>query len=130
MIGRVLSDEFFENRDWPVASAVAILILLLLVIPIMLFQRLAAARARGCQVRSRGLFARTMPWFWDLIFLYAADPLDDGVLVQQFAPGDGMGCSALAQRSSGTCALAAQRVRFWPQRGSRSASRWSRPVPR
>jgi len=40
MIGRVLSDEFFENRDWPVASAVAILVLLVLVIPIMLFQRL------------------------------------------------------------------------------------------
>jgi len=40
MIGRVLSDEFFENRDWPVASAVAILALLLLVVPIMLFQRL------------------------------------------------------------------------------------------
>jgi putrescine transport system permease protein len=38
MIGRVLSDEFFENRDWPVASAVAILVLLALVIPIMLFQ--------------------------------------------------------------------------------------------
>jgi putrescine transport system permease protein len=40
MIGRVLSDEFFENRDWPVASAVAILILLLLIVPILLFQRL------------------------------------------------------------------------------------------
>ena len=39
MIGRVLSDEFFENRDWPVASAVAILMLLVLVVPIMLFQR-------------------------------------------------------------------------------------------
>jgi putrescine transport system permease protein len=39
MIGRVLSDEFFENRDWPVASAVAIAILLLLVAPIVLFQR-------------------------------------------------------------------------------------------
>jgi putrescine transport system permease protein len=38
MIGRVLSDEFFENRDWPVASAVAILILLALVVPIMLLQ--------------------------------------------------------------------------------------------
>jgi len=38
MIGRVLSDEFFENRDWPIASAVAILMLALLVIPIMLFQ--------------------------------------------------------------------------------------------
>jgi putrescine transport system permease protein len=43
MIGRVLSDEFFENRDWPVASAVAILVLLLLVIPIMWFQRLERA---------------------------------------------------------------------------------------
>jgi putrescine transport system permease protein len=39
MIGRVLSDEFFENRDWPVASAVAIVVLLLLLIPIVIFQR-------------------------------------------------------------------------------------------
>jgi putrescine transport system permease protein len=39
MIGRVLSDEFFENRDWPVASAVAIAMLVLLVLPIALFQR-------------------------------------------------------------------------------------------
>jgi putrescine transport system permease protein len=40
MIGRVLSDEFFENRDWPVASAVAIVMLVLLVVPIVLLQRL------------------------------------------------------------------------------------------
>jgi putrescine transport system permease protein len=39
MIGRVLSDEFFANRDWPLASSVAILMLLLLVVPIVLFQR-------------------------------------------------------------------------------------------
>ena len=39
MIGRVLWDEFFENRDWPVASAVAIVMLVLLVVPIMLLQR-------------------------------------------------------------------------------------------
>jgi putrescine transport system permease protein len=39
MIGRVLSDEFFANRDWPVASAVAVLMLVLLVVPIVLFQR-------------------------------------------------------------------------------------------
>lgn len=38
MIGRVLSNEFFENRDWPVASAVAIFILVLLMVPLMLFQ--------------------------------------------------------------------------------------------
>ncbi|HEV3285857.1 MAG TPA: ABC transporter permease subunit [Steroidobacteraceae bacterium] len=40
MIGRVLSDEFFENRDWPVASAVAILVLLVLIVPILLLQRI------------------------------------------------------------------------------------------
>jgi putrescine transport system permease protein len=39
MIGRVLSDEFFENRDWPVASAVAMLILIILLGPIVAFQR-------------------------------------------------------------------------------------------
>jgi putrescine transport system permease protein len=39
MIGRVLSDEFFENRDWPLASAVAVLMLLVLVAPILMFQR-------------------------------------------------------------------------------------------
>jgi putrescine transport system permease protein len=38
MIGRVLSDEFFSNRDWPVAGSVAILMLLMLIVPIMLFQ--------------------------------------------------------------------------------------------
>ncbi len=39
MIGRVLYDEFFTNRDWPLASAVATVLLLLLVLPMMLFQR-------------------------------------------------------------------------------------------
>jgi len=39
MIGRVLFDEFFTNRDWPLASAVATVLLVLLVLPMMLFQR-------------------------------------------------------------------------------------------
>ena len=39
MIGKVLWEEFFSNRDWPVASAVAVILLALLVIPIVLFQR-------------------------------------------------------------------------------------------
>lgn len=38
MIGRVLWDEFFGNRDWPVASAVAVAFLVLLVGPIALYQ--------------------------------------------------------------------------------------------
>ncbi len=39
MIGKVLWEEFFNNRDWPVASAVAVVLLLILIIPIILFQR-------------------------------------------------------------------------------------------
>ncbi|OAN72880.1 putrescine/spermidine ABC transporter permease [Sulfitobacter sp. EhC04] len=39
MIGKILWEEFFNNRDWPVASAVAVVLLLILVIPIVLFQR-------------------------------------------------------------------------------------------
>ncbi len=38
MIGQVLSDEFFKNRDWPMASVVAIAVLILLVVPLMIFQ--------------------------------------------------------------------------------------------
>jgi len=38
MIGRVLWNEFFANRDWPMASAVAIALLLFLVVPMMIFQ--------------------------------------------------------------------------------------------
>jgi putrescine transport system permease protein len=37
MIGKVLWDEFFNNRDWPVASAVSTVMLLLLLVPIMVF---------------------------------------------------------------------------------------------
>jgi putrescine transport system permease protein len=42
MIGKVLWQEFFNNRDWPVASAVAIVMLLLLLLPITLFHRYQA----------------------------------------------------------------------------------------
>ena len=39
MIGKTLYEEFFNNRDWPVASAVAVVLLLILIIPIILFQK-------------------------------------------------------------------------------------------
>lgn len=39
MIGKVLWEEFFSNRDWPVASAVAVILLAILIIPIVLFLR-------------------------------------------------------------------------------------------
>ena len=48
LIGRVLFDEFFVNRDWPLASSVAIVLLLLLVVPIVFYQR-NQARDVGAQ---------------------------------------------------------------------------------
>jgi putrescine transport system permease protein len=42
LIGRVLWTEFFQNRDWPLASALAIVLLLALVVPIAVFQARAA----------------------------------------------------------------------------------------
>ncbi len=40
MIGRILWNEFFENRDWPAASAVAIVLLLILLVPILWHERM------------------------------------------------------------------------------------------
>ena len=40
MIGRVLWTEFFSNRDWPVAAAVAVAMLAVILIPLLLFQRI------------------------------------------------------------------------------------------
>lgn len=39
-VGRVLWQEFFQNRDWPLAAALAVALLVLLILPIRLFQRL------------------------------------------------------------------------------------------
>ena len=39
LIGRVLWQEFFNNRDWPVASAVAVVMLTMLMVPIVWFYR-------------------------------------------------------------------------------------------
>ncbi len=48
MIGKTMWSEFFNNRDWPVASAVAIILLLLLVVPIAIFQN-AQAKAQEAE---------------------------------------------------------------------------------
>lgn len=44
MIGRTLWSEFFGNRDWPLASAVAVVLLAFLVGPILLYRRAEARR--------------------------------------------------------------------------------------
>ena len=40
MIGQTLWLEFFTNKDWPVASAVAVILLYLLLVPLLLYDRL------------------------------------------------------------------------------------------
>ena len=46
MIGKTLWDEFFHNRDWPMASTVAVILLIVLVVPVVFFQN-AQQRARA-----------------------------------------------------------------------------------
>lgn len=50
MIGRALWDEFFINRDWPVASAVAVVLLMILVVPMMWFQKTQSKLSDGEQI--------------------------------------------------------------------------------
>jgi putrescine transport system permease protein len=40
MIGQTLWTEFFGNKDWPIASAIAIVLLCVLVVPMSLYERL------------------------------------------------------------------------------------------
>lgn len=47
MIGKVLWQEFFNNRDWPVASALAVVMLAILIVPIILFNRNQAKEMEG-----------------------------------------------------------------------------------
>jgi putrescine transport system permease protein len=47
MIGQTLWTEFFSNRDWPVASAIAIALLMLLLVPILSYERLQQRSLEG-----------------------------------------------------------------------------------
>jgi putrescine transport system permease protein len=47
MIGRTLWSEFFSNRDWPLASAVAVVLLVILVVPIVIYRDVEARRVEA-----------------------------------------------------------------------------------
>ncbi|MGB8141193.1 MAG: ABC transporter permease subunit [Pseudolabrys sp.] len=47
MIGQTLWTEFFANRDWPVASAIAITLLALLLVPMLFYERLQQRSLEG-----------------------------------------------------------------------------------
>ncbi len=43
-VGKVIWNEFFHNRDWPVASAITIVLTFTFVIPVMVIQRIVAKK--------------------------------------------------------------------------------------
>jgi putrescine transport system permease protein len=47
MIGQTLWIEFFSNRDWPAASAVAVVLLGLLLVPIVIYQHRQMRQLEG-----------------------------------------------------------------------------------
>jgi putrescine transport system permease protein len=49
MIGQTVWLEFFSNRDWPVASALAVVLLALLLVPMILYERLQQRQLQGMQ---------------------------------------------------------------------------------
>jgi putrescine transport system permease protein len=50
MIGKLLWTDFFNQRDWPKASAVAIALLLVLIVPLVWFQRRQARDAEAARL--------------------------------------------------------------------------------
>jgi len=49
MVGQTLWLEFFTNKDWPVASAAAVVLLVLLVAPLLLYERLQRRQLEAAQ---------------------------------------------------------------------------------
>jgi putrescine transport system permease protein len=47
MVGQTLWTEFFSNRDWPVASAIAVALLIVLLGPILIYERLQRRAIEG-----------------------------------------------------------------------------------
>ncbi|MGO4712300.1 ABC transporter permease [Bradyrhizobium sp. 2TAF24] len=49
MIGQTLWLEFFTNKDWPVASAIAVVLLLVLLVPLLVYEKLQRRQLDGAR---------------------------------------------------------------------------------
>lgn len=49
MLGRVLWSEFFQNRDWPLAAAIAVVLLAILLVPIVALREIEARRQEAAR---------------------------------------------------------------------------------
>ncbi len=70
MIGQTLWMEFFSNRDWPVASAIAVALLVLLVVPIVFYERLQRRQLEGISLMQRTSVFNIVTVALGLAFLY------------------------------------------------------------
>jgi hypothetical protein len=127
MIGRVLWDEFFNNRDWPMASAVAIVMLMLLIVPILIFNRVQqreAGREADMSSRQARRHAGSVLGCWaSRSCTCRSHP--DHLLVQRVAAGHGV-VGLLAE----VVRRAAATSRCSARRGSASRSRSGPRPPR
>ena len=96
MIGRVLWDEFFSNRAWPVASAVAILLLILLVPFMMWYQSVQAREIGGGAMNYKQLVLHPDLPRLRLRVPVHPHPVHGGVLLQCLEAGDGVGLRQFA----------------------------------
>ncbi len=90
MIGRVMWNEFFDNADWPMASAVTCAMVLLLLVPMALFQHYQAKATGGeAMMKPNRSFQLTCARDRVSVSLYS-DRQSDCVFVQRVATGDGL----------------------------------------
>ena len=104
MIGQTLWLEFFTNKDWPVASATAVVLLVLLVAPMLLYDRLQRRQLEATAMTARPLrrivtLQSHRNRVRDRVSL-SADRHPDHLFVQRLAAGDGVGrlVTALVRR--------------------------------
>jgi len=84
MIGKVLWTEFFNNRDWPVASAVAIALLLVTVAPSLLATRPDVKRVQPREwLKTRRFLGALVGVGVRLCIPICADPVAGGSIPQQ-----------------------------------------------
>jgi putrescine transport system permease protein len=91
MIGKVLWTEFFSNRDWPAASAVAVVMLVLLVVPLALFQRAQEKSEGKTPYEQSPPLPAVHPAGIRLCVSLYTDHCPDRVFIQRLAAGHGVG---------------------------------------
>ena len=106
MMRRTLWNDFFLNRDWPTASAAAMVLLILLVGPLLVYERVQLREERQTRVESRREHRANRRAGRRIRVPLRADPAARHLQLQRVAIGDRVGrrLDALVRRASARCA--------------------------